>query len=214
MKKKTIEYHFLVEGETEQRYLNWLQKQVNKNIYAKYNVKFVCTIGHNACSYVKNKKILYKTDAYRVIDYEGQAYKESFLKNLNDMKKAGDLGKQISFKLAYSNLAFELWIILHKADCNSPKNSCKEYLRLLNALFNENFVSLTQFKEESNLEKCLNKLLIQDVINAIERAEKLMITVNSNYKEAQYKTFKYFEENPSLSLHIHIKQILQGCGLY
>lgn len=37
---------------------------------------------------------------------------------MDNMKKAEQLGKQIKYKSGYSNFTFDLWIILHIADCN------------------------------------------------------------------------------------------------
>lgn len=64
------------------------------------------------------------------------------------MIKAEKIGKKVKYDLGYSNLTFELWIILHKLDCNSSKTNCNHYLSELNKAYNENFEDLREYKEE------------------------------------------------------------------
>ena len=43
-RKTTKKYYFSVEGETEQWYLQWLQKIINETETSVYNVSFDCHI--------------------------------------------------------------------------------------------------------------------------------------------------------------------------
>ncbi len=51
-------------------------------------------------------------------------------KTMDNMKRAKELGKQINYKFGYSNLTFDLWIILHKEDCNRSVSHRRNYIRL------------------------------------------------------------------------------------
>ena len=44
---------------------------------------------------------------------------QGFQDAMDNMKKAEQLGKQIKYKSGYSNFTFDLWILLHMADCNT-----------------------------------------------------------------------------------------------
>ena len=55
------------------------------------------------------------------------------------MSEAEQLGKDINYKLGYSNFTFELWIILHKTDCNGAKTNRKQYLFDLNKTIKDKF---------------------------------------------------------------------------
>ena len=48
----------------------------------------------------------------------------------------------------------------------------KEYLGSINRCFQEKFESLSQYKQESDFHRCLNKLSQEDVFAAVERAER------------------------------------------
>ena len=77
-------------------------------------------------------------------------------------------------KLDYSNFTFELWIILHKTDCNGAKTHRKQYLPELNKAYDEKFEDLQEYKRENDFKRILKKLTIEDVISAVKRAEAIM----------------------------------------
>ena len=63
--------------------------------------------------------------------------------------------------------------------------------------------------------RCLSKLTLDDVKKAIERAEKINSqNILNGYNEENYKGYKYFKENPSLSIHEQVKTILIECGVF
>lgn len=89
------------------------------------------------------------------------------------MKESENLGKKIKYNLAYSNLSFELWILLHKKVCCQSLANNKSYLKLLNDNFNQNFSSLDDYKKRNNFERVIEQLSLDDVKNAINRAKSL-----------------------------------------
>ena len=48
--KQTVKYYFTVEGETEQWYLQWLQKQINESLEARRRVSFKIDIEKDGAS--------------------------------------------------------------------------------------------------------------------------------------------------------------------
>ena len=216
MRKETRKYHFSVEGETEKWYFDWLQRMINSADESKYNVKLDSKVQKDPCAHVKGITLVGKTEIIHVFDRESEelVHTERFQRTLERMKRAESLGKKIKYRLGYSNFTFELWIILHKADCNGGKNRCKEYLSDLNKAYNERFESLDKYKEEKNFKQILEKLTIADVIAAVERAKAITERNEKNgYQLEKYKGYCFYKENPALSIGEIVGEILKECGI-
>jgi len=83
---------------------------------------------------------------------------------MDNMKKANEADKFINYKFDYSNLTFDLWIILHKADCNGSISHRKNYITPLNRAYEEHFQSMDEYKHEDNFKRCLGKLQLSNVM--------------------------------------------------
>lgn len=215
MRKENLTYYFSVEGQTEKMYLDWLQSCINKSSEAKYTVKLDTKVEKDPVSRVKRMSVLGRTEITHVFDRESEdpIHTRQFEKTLCSMKEAQRLGKDIKYVLGYSNFTFELWIILHKADCNGAKAHRQQYLAPLNAAFHEHFNSLDEYKREDNFQRILKQLSLGDVKEAIRRSEQLMQHNDECFERKQYKGYSFYAENPSLSIWESIKKILHGCGL-
>lgn len=216
MRKETRKYYFSVEGETEKWYLDWLQKTINVTPESKYNVKLDAKIQKDPLARVKGMTLLEQTEITHVFDRESEdsIHTKQFQETLDRMSDAEQLGKDIDYKLGYSNFTFELWIILHKVDCNGAKTNRKQYLYDLNKAYGEKFEDLKEYKRENDFKRILKKLTIEDVISAVRRAETIMKrNEESGYRLQQYKGYSFYKENPSLSIWEIIGKILFECGL-
>lgn len=205
-------YYFSVEGDTEEWYLDHLQHLINNCEKSLYNVKFIHDRKKDPCKMVKALSSPNNITINHFCDIESnqEEHKKVFRATLDNMSVACSMGKKISYVLGYSNFAFDLWIVLHKCDCNAPLTDRKQYLKYLNRSFMEHFTSMDEYKEEENFKRCLEKITLDDVLAAIERAEKIMANNQSNgYKPVEYKKFTYYTENPSLSVHEIIEDILK-----
>lgn len=215
-RKRVKKYFFSVEGETEKWYLLWLSKMVNSMENAAFKVAFDCKIEKDPLKRVKVLSNTTETEIVHLSDYESdeEAHVKQFTDTMDRMGKAMNLGKQIIYKFGYSNFTFDLWIILHKIDCNGALSHRKKYLSYINRAFGTNFKSMTEYKREDNFNDCLNKLSLDDVIRAIKRSERIMAkNAKNGYKLHEYKGFKYYKENPSLSVWEAIKNIMTDCKL-
>jgi hypothetical protein len=133
---------------------------------------------------------------------------------LDLLKETSKLGKQIKYNLGYSNFTFELWMILHKSNCNALLTHRHQYLPLINRAYNENFENLEQYKRESNFKRILRKISLSEVKTAIERSQSIMQRNEENgLVLQQYKGYRYYRENPSLSIWESIQKILKDCDL-
>ncbi len=166
--------------------------------------------------HAKSLTVTRKIEVYHFFDYESDEpiHVQGFQDTLANMKKAEKLGKQIKYKSGYSNFTFDLWIILHMADCNVSYTHRKQYITPINKVFGEKFENMDEYKHEDNFKRCLSKMNISNVIDAIRRAKKIMQKNQENgYSLLQYKGYRYYKENPSLSAWEAIEKILSECKL-
>ena len=100
------------------------------------------------------------------------------------------------------------------ADCNVSYTHRKQYITPINKVFGEKFENMDEYKHEDNFKRCLSKMNISNVIDAIRRAKKIMQKNQENgYSLLQYKGYRYYKENPSLSAWEAIEKILSECKL-
>ena len=112
------------------------------------------------------------------------------------------------------NYTFELWMVLHKIDCYDSKVDKKDYLDSINRAYDQEYASLSMYKKKKNFEKCLKEIELSNVVDAINRAEHIMISHDKNgHIQHEYKRVRYYDENPSLQIHEAIKSIMMDCGL-
>ena len=119
MKKLTKKYYFSVEGDTEVWYLDWLRDMINSVPERKFNVSFVRKKEIDPIRFVKWLSIQDKTIIYHLSDYESndREHQMRFTRTMDKMREAEKLGKNVKYLFGYSNFTFDLWIILHKANC-------------------------------------------------------------------------------------------------
>lgn len=213
--KPKRKYFFTVDGETEQWYLQWLENQINSETASKYKVDLDCPI-QEPLKRAKSLNLTQKILITHICDYESdeEVHTIKFQKTLDAMKESESLGKQIKYMLGYSNFTFELWMILHKIDCNGSLTHRRNYLVHINRAYNENFEDLKQYKHEANFKRVLNKIALSDVRNAIIRSKGIIKRNEENgYTFHEYKGYKYYRENPSLAIGETIERILCDCEL-
>jgi hypothetical protein len=214
--KSTKKYYFTVEGETEQWYLKWLQDRINERKETSYKVSFDCQVQKNPLKRAKSLIVTGKTEVWHLSDYESDdpVHTKQFTETMNNMKAVKNIGKQIVYKFGYTNLTFDLWIILHKTDCNASYAHRNNYLSLLNRAYNEHFENMKEYKSEDNFKRCLKKIALSNVIEAVNRAKRIMEQNQKNgYVLQQYKGYTYYKENPSMTIHEIIEKILKNCNL-
>lgn len=137
MIKETISYHFTIEGETESAYFTWLQNVINAEPDKRYNVKIVHSVCKDPMKYAKGLYNVSSISVTHVFDIESQEeiHVQQVKTTLDRMKEAQGIGKDIKYNIGYSNFTFELWIILHKSECNGALTHRNQYLELLNKAY-------------------------------------------------------------------------------
>lgn len=214
--KTTKKYYFKVEGETEKWYLDWLQEKINNETESRYKVSIDSKIQKNPLKRAKSLNVISKVEITHLFDYESdeEIHSTQFKTTLDLLKEASNLGKQIKYNLGYSNFSFELWMILHKANCNTLFTHRRQYIDPINAVYSENFEDIKQYKHEDNFKRDLAKISLQEVKDAIGRSKVIMQRNEDNgYVLQQYKGYCYYKENPSLSIWESIDKIIKDCEL-
>ena len=217
MRRQTNNYHFSVEGETEIYYLNHLSMLINSDDNRECNVKFRIR-KTNPKSFVKGTPTLGQVNFYHVTDVESldEYHINDFKRQLSEMKDAKTeiSAKVKEYYLGYTNFTFELWMILHKKDCNRRFNHRSNYLTEINSAFNKAYDSLDDFKKEREFKSILNEITLEDVKEAIRRSNTIIRNLEQDgYRKMEYKGYEYYHENPSLSLHEVVSKILKESGL-
>ena len=215
-RKQNLTYYFSVEGETEQWYLEWLEAQINANENANYIVKFITKVEKDPVSFIKKLVVQKKTTIWHLSDIEGSSDDQiqTVHNTLGRLKDAKGLGKSIIYKWGYSNLSFDLWMILHKQNCNAELTDVGKYLTHINRVFDEHFESMKEYKEVDKFKRCLGKLNFPEVLTALSRAKAIMQrNERDGYQLAQFKGYRYYIHNPSLDLWQPVETILSDCGL-
>lgn len=214
-RKYTKKYVFTVEGETEQWYLYWLRDQINGCAHAAYHIQIIAPVQQNPWSYAKTVSAKTTPKITHLCDRESSDREhvqkfEGVLASLSRTRKE----KRISCALGYSNYSFELWLLLHKINCSGPLTSRAQYLARINQAFGERFESMAKYKEETNFKRCLKKLTLADVRDAIRRAQAIMAQNQADGKrELEYGGFRYYPDNPSLTVQDAVEEILRDCKL-
>ena len=165
--------------------------------------------------FYKNANVKATPEVYHICDVESndQVHVDKFRNILSEMKDA-KTQKKITYRLGYSNFAFELWMVLHKRNCNGPLSHRSQYLNQINQAFGENFENLDHYKHEDNFKRCLKKLSLDDVREAIKKADVIMENNKDNGNTLlQYKGYTYYRDNPALSIHEAVRMILEECGV-
>lgn len=215
-RKMNARYYFTVEGETEKWYLEWLRDAINADPRSK--VKVVCSpkVQKNPVKWAKAKTNLDKSaKVFHVFDFEDEEpiHVKAFKDTLANMKKAGSLGRGFRYVSAYSNLTFELWMVLHKGDCPALAHR-RQYLKPINDLYGEHFESLDEYKHEANFKRVLGKLTVDDAVTAVGRAETLTKRAEEHgLRKAQHCGYSYYLDNPATDLWIPVKQMLEEGGI-
>lgn len=132
-----------------------------------------------------------------------------------DYRKIKRERTDLKYTLGYSNLTFDLWMILHRKECNGIFAHKKAYLKEINKAFSKNFIPLDKYKEEKNFKNILeNYINLEEVEIAIKNAKKIReAKEKSGSSSKTVHKFKYYDNNPDLTIHECVEKILIDSGI-
>lgn len=206
-------FYVSVEGECELMYLERLQELINSGDFSS-SLRFIKK-KDNPVSFAKSTATGYNEyPYYHICDYEGNKREDviKFTHMLDDIKDARLITK-VGYKLSYTNLCFELWIILHKKCLNKSFVNKSDYKDEINKVFNTDFNSMEELKKEQNFKKILKEISIKDIQYAIKNAKNIQSINEETQTISEYKGTEYYKNNPSLNLHEFVELVLKKCGV-
>lgn len=131
-----------------------------------------------------------------VFDYDNNK------KEFEDKVKMCKKGK---IYIAYSNLNFDLWLLLHKKSFNKVVTNNDDYVGLIRKEYG--LGKTDKIKKESNIDKILEQINLEDVKFAISNADKIM-QKKEEHGKIICENYVYYN-NPSMSIHNFLKDILE-----
>ena len=201
MYRKT--YRCIVEGQQEDLYLQHLAKLLTQ--FPKTVVKFNISEGN---AYELTKSYV-EYDSACLFDYDfNKAEFESNLTtcaslNRKNQKKSKKQSARVYH--AYTNVCFDLWLVLHKKDYFAPVSTNDAYVKDVIQLYN--LPKGSDIKNEKVIETILSQITLEDVRSAIHRA-KLICGRKLPTDAIKVDTEKYFD-NPDLSIHNFIEIVIK-----
>lgn len=218
-RKPGHKYYVTTEGETEGWYLDWLEEKINaQRTSGRIKIThYPAKSPADLYGKVKRMSILEKTRVWHWMDTEtaSEENKKRFCSMLDAMRNKKELSKDVEFALGYSSLSFEVWMLLHKVDRPRTVTKQEQYVDQINKAFSTSFESLQEYKTKEGFKKILSKLTLEDVRQAVGRAEEIeRLRVANGEAPREYKRFFFRWEDPANSVGVCIKEILQDNGLW
>lgn len=216
-KEKISKYYLLsVEGETEKWYFERLKYLINTSVNATCKVDWSPKVEKSPYDYAKRFHGAYPIDAFHICDYESNDsfHVEQFRKTIKELKDARKIKRNIKYELGYSNYTFDLWMILHKIQFHKSVTDRTKYIKGINLAYHVEYKTLKEYKEEKNFKRLLSTIEIEDVKRAITNAN----AIRSYHEGVEHILtedygFKYYKDNPDLTINKCVENIFRICGL-
>ena len=113
-------------------------------------------------------------------------------------------------RVLYSNLNFDLWLVLHKEQYMKKVQNNNDYVDKVRKLYW--LPSNADIKKEANIQQILNQIELKDVKRAIKNANKIMDEKIEFDKIYVKRNFYYFP-NPSMNIHKFFEELFKEIGL-
>ena len=187
------EYRCFYEGQQEEMYFDHIAKKV-KEARTNISLKF---------KKLAKLKTLEKSSTgvpkIAVFDYDlNKVDFESKVKLCNETR------------ILYSNLNFDLWLVLHKKQYRKTVQNNNAYIDEIRNSYN--LPNNTNIKAKGNIQKILDKIELIDVKRAIENAEEIMKEKMEEDKIYVKRNFSYYP-NPSMSINEFFKELFEDIGI-
>ncbi len=187
------EYRCFFEGQQEKMYFDYVAKivkELNNNISLKFKeVAKLKTLDNSS------------TDVKKIAVFDYDLNKKDFEDKVKMCTRT---------EILYSNLNFDLWLLLHKRMYEKNVQSNDAYVKLVRKEYNleEN----ANIKSKVNMEKILYQIKLNDIKVAINNAEKIMSKKLKEDGIYVKKGFVYFP-NPSMSINIFFKNLFNEINI-
>ncbi|HPO27447.1 MAG TPA: RloB family protein [Petrotogaceae bacterium] len=194
------QYLCICEGSQEEKYFEHLSHLLYNYPISAVTFKFG-SIKKDITRQIRNIKY----DKAVVFDHDGQP--ERFSKIVNACRSINGKNKDKPV-FAYSNLNFDLWLILHKIYYSSSicQNNC--YINHVRTFYN--LQKYEDIKSEEVIGKILSQITLDNVKQAITNAKQIRSSKTGNIIK-KLDNWCFYPE-PDLHIHEFIEYILKDCG--
>lgn len=200
-----LNYFCVVEGQQEKMYLEHVSSLLND--FPKRTVSFKTKIGNAD----ELKKSLVEYDKACLFDHDfNQVEFENNMRKcleLNAKRKKNDM----IVEHAYSNICFDLWLVLHKKYVCRPATSTKEYIDDVRDAYS--LSEEANIKNKKVMEQILAQITLDDIKTAILNAERIRKSKTEDSKINVTGTDYYYYHDPDFSIDIFLKKILEKSGI-
>ena len=218
MRKELYTAEVICDGESEVAYFEKLQELINHAEERCMSVKFHTSSSVHITKTVKSIRGIYGKNWFYVIDKESTSreHRNRFEAKLKEFKEIKKFDKKGTLLLGYSNISLELWLLWHKTNFSKPVNCAEDYWEHIKKAYGLNDILRFDAYKSSDIFKnrVLTKLTIEDVNDAIKRAEDIEISNQNIERIRNAHGFEYYEMNPSTSIHKIVKHVLKQVGLF
>jgi len=187
------EYRCFYEGQQEEMYFDHIAKKVkeaNPNISLKFKK-------------LAKLKTLEKssTDVPKIAVFDYDLNKVDFESKVKICNET---------RILYSNLNFDLWLVLHKKQYRRTVQNNNAYIDEIRNLYN--LPNNANIKAKGNIQKILEQIELIDIKRAIENAEEIMNGKMEEDKIYVKRNFSYYP-NPSMSINDFFKELFEDIGI-
>jgi len=204
-RKEQVRYLCIVHGQQERMYFRHLQSLIEDK--GRRNVVFSIQEGDRFLMERVLKQVKYSGVYVFDHDLDDDGFRDNIEKCQELSKKR--FHAKVVVAHAYSNICFDLWLLLHKTSFNNPQMAPSGYHHHVRTEFG--LEKNANIKSADSMKKILRVVSLEDVISAIGRVERIregkIQTDGVNIGE--YRCY----DNPDLSIHEFIKSVLVECGI-
>ncbi|MGI6649587.1 MAG: RloB domain-containing protein [Bacillota bacterium] len=192
-------YFCICDGQQEEMYLDHVATLIK--VFPKRVVKFNTTVGN--IDLLKRTYVDYDRAAFFDHDFNDNEFQRNIILCNQFNRQRGR-----STYHAFSNVNFDLWLILHKEEFNRPVFSNDAYLPDVRRIYG--LGATENIKNKRTIKKILDQITLEDVKNAISRANRIRAEKIDTDKRMIGPTICY--PNPDFSIHEFLKVVLTDCG--
>lgn len=187
------EYRCFYEGQQEEMYFDYIAKKVkeaNPNISLKFKK-------------LAKLKTLEKssTDVPKIAVFDYDLNKVDFESKVKICNET---------RILYSNLNFDLWLVLHKKQYRRTVQNNNAYIDEIRNSYN--LPDNANIKAKGNIQKILEQIELVNVKRAIQNAEEIMKGKMEEDKIYVKRNFSYYP-NPSMSINEFFKELFEDIGI-
>lgn len=113
-------------------------------------------------------------------------------------------------RIIYSNLNFDLWLLLHKQNYTKKVQDNGAYAKLIKSKYN--LETSSSIKSKASMEKILKQIEIEDVKRAIAYSNNIMNNKLESDKIFVKRGFCYYE-NPSMNINEFFKELFEELNI-